>query len=88
VGLIRRGHDTWVAVLASKATTAGVQAEYTEVAAIELDLPDQNAGFHPGTLLDTAAAGTHGRIGCKLVPLDICPIAWLGPSSDVVFLRR
>jgi hypothetical protein len=88
VGLVKHGQQTWIAIATRKSTQAGDQLEYTEIATADLAIPDNETGFHPGTVLDTTPMGARARLGCKLVVSQSCPIVWLGPSTDVVFVHR
>lgn len=88
-GLVMRDGAAWIALLiAHRHSPSRIELTYTELplSAVEASAPVD--GAHPGLALDLAGQDAQGRLGCKPLPQNTCPIVWLGEDLDVLYVRR
>lgn len=84
VGLVVRQNEVWIALLSGR----GSSVQYTELPLAAVDLGEAQRGRYRGVILDSAGGATVGRIGCKVIAAQECPIAWIGTNVQVLFTRR
>lgn len=84
VGLVVRQNEVWIALLSGR----GSSLQYTELPLAAVDLGEAQRGAYRGVILDSAGGASTGRIGCKIIAAQECPIAWLGTNVQVLFTRR
>ena len=88
-GLVMREGRAWIAILVYETRpNDNVELRYTEVPQDALQIPFGVRGAWPGVELDIADETSVAQLGCKPLPQNTCPIAWLGESTNVLFVRR
>ncbi|MCB9654586.1 MAG: hypothetical protein H6729_10710 [Deltaproteobacteria bacterium] len=86
-GLVIREGEIVFAVLASTVTTSAT-LYYLEATIDAVDLGDASTTLADRVVLDTAAKTVTARMACKPFPQVVCPMAWLGPNTQALFIRQ
>ena len=87
IGWVFRASELYLAVAAIRAGVSSTELHYTELPYSAMSGPDTE-GLWPGAILDVGPADTRARVGCAFEIMSVCPIAWMGDSTGIVFLRR
>ena len=88
-GMIMRDGVPWlVLVITEPRPNDNVALIYTEVPMGAVDDAAASDGGWPGAVLDVARQPAKARVACKPLPQNTCPIGWLGPTTNRLFIRR
>ena len=89
LGVLMREGAPWIVVAISEAREVETVALiYTELPLSDVVDESPEDGRWPGVALDVAQRPARARLGCKPMAQNTCPVGWLGPDVNQLFIRR